>query len=502
MGFIKKHAITIAALILLAAYFLTRIYHILDLPIFTDEAIYVRWAQIAKSDANWRFISLTDGKQPLFIWIAMLLMKPIHDPLLAGRIVSVLAGLGSTIGMFFLASETFKNRKIGVLASALYILFPFALVYDRLALYDSLVSMFIIWSLFFEILLVRRLRLDIAMILGMIVGAGMLTKTNADFALILLPFSLILFNFKDKKWKQHLGKWIIFALVAALIANVMYAILRLSPFYHIIEEKNYTFIYPFKEWLTHPFTYLFSNFRAMWNWLLGYATAPFLVLILSAFLIGKKFLKENLLLFVWFIAPFMALAFFGRVIYPRHFLFMTMTLLVLGAYALYYLMIFVKKNWMKIGVFLVFTTMFFINDYFIVTDFAKANLPQSDRGQFITGWPAGIGVRESIDFFNQQSQHGKIYVGTEGTFGLMPYALEIYLKDNPNVTIKGFWPISETPPKEAIEASKKMSTYFVFYQDCIPCQATGLAPLQWKAKEVLKFKREDDQSYYTVYQLQ
>lgn len=94
-------------------YFFLRLYLLSDFPIFTDEAIYVRWAQIAKNDAIWRFISLTDGKQPMLIWIAMVLMRFIDDPLMATRFVSVLAGFASMVGLYFVGSTLFKNQKIG-----------------------------------------------------------------------------------------------------------------------------------------------------------------------------------------------------------------------------------------------------------------------------------------------------------------------------------------------------------------------------------------------------
>jgi 4-amino-4-deoxy-L-arabinose transferase-like glycosyltransferase len=501
MGSIKKYAPILAPLLIAATFFLTRFVHILNLPIFTDEAIYIRWSQIAANDASWRFISLTDGKQPMYVWVTMILLKLIHDPLLAGRTTSVIAGFLSLIGMYFLTAEIFKNKKIGLLASFIYAIYPFALVYDRVAVYDSLVAMFIIWSLYLEVLLARHVRLDLAMILGMVIGGGMLTKTSDDFALALLPISLIFFNYADKKWRKKLRDWIIYAVVVGIIAELMYLILRLSPFYYIINQKNATFVYPIKEWVHHPFTYFISNISALLNWLTGYATIPFLVLVIASFFVGKKFFREKLFLLIAFLAPFIYLAFFGRTIYPRFILFMTMPLLVLGADSLYYMVKFVKQFWLKALVVIVFLLMFVINDFFIITNFAQANIPQSDKGQFVTGWPGGVGVMESINFFKQQADQQKIYIGTEGTFGLMPYALEIYLKDNPNMTIKGFWPIGDTPPTEAIAASKKMPTYFVFYQDCPACQGTGVVPVQWKVKQVMQFSRIDKNSYYTVYQL-
>src|SRR3989344_4171474 len=89
-------------------YFTLRLTNLANLPIFTDEAIYIRWAQIAKQDASWRFIALTDGKQPLFVWTAMITLRLIADPLVAGRMVSVIAGFGSLAGIFFLGRELFK----------------------------------------------------------------------------------------------------------------------------------------------------------------------------------------------------------------------------------------------------------------------------------------------------------------------------------------------------------------------------------------------------------
>lgn len=502
MRYIKKHIFVLAVLVLLAGlYFATRIYNITGLPIFTDEAIYIRWAQIAHDDAAWRFISLTDGKQPSYVWAAMVMLEIFHDPLFAGRFVSVVAGFFSMIGLFLLGRELFKNTKIGLLTALLYVIYPFSLVYDRLALYDSLVAMFIIWSLYFSVLLARRVRLDIALILGMIIGGGMLTKTSANFGFILLPFSLLLFPFKVKFLNKQLGKWLLFALAAFIVAQAMYVILRLSPFYHIIGEKNLTFIYSFSDWFLNPFAYVFGNLTGLSTWLVGYMTLPFLVVVVASFIVSKAHLKEKLLLLAWFIVPFMALAFFGKVIYPRFILFMTMPLLVLGGYGLYYLLTYVKQQWLKGIVFLVFTSMWFYTDYFILTNFQKAPIPTGDREQFVTDWPSGNGVMESIALLEEKAKKEKIFIATQGTFGLMPYAIEIYLAKNPNVEIKGYWPIETPPPQELLDVAKTKPTYVVFYQPCPPCEGTGLAPKEWPLTKIQQVEKQKPGSFYTLYQV-
>ena len=511
MGLILKYKKEIlVGLGIVALYFTTRLILLGNLPIFTDEAIYTRWAQIASQDASWRFISLTDGKQPMFIWFGMVFLKLFKDPLTAVRLVSVLSGFLSLIGLWFLTLELFKNRMIAFICSLLYVVFPFAVVYDRMALYDSMVGTFAVWAVYFSILLVRKLRLDLAYTLGLVVGGGMLTKTNADFSLASLPFTLLLFNFRDKLWKKNLVKWAIFAFFACIIAEAMYSFLRLSPFFYIIAEKNTIFIYPFSQWIHHPFTFFFGNLMGLSGWLFTYLT-PFFTFLILASLVSKKFIKEKVLLILYFAFPFLADALFGKVIFPRHVFFTSLYLLPLASLGLFNIIALVNKfmSQRKIStpnVFFVLITIFFVLypakvSLDMIFNPAKAAIANSDRDQYITQWPAGGGVRESINFFNIQAQNQKIYVGTEGTFGLMPAGLEIYLVKNPNITTKGYWPINDQMPQDLASSASNMPTYFIFYQPCPSCKISGDAPPTWPLKLISSFKKSDN-VYYSVYQVE
>lgn len=501
MGFIKKYKIEILVLVgLTLIYLVLRFYSILSLPIFTDEAIYIRWAQIAAQDAKERFISLTDGKQPMFIWLMMVSLRFIQDPLLAGRIVSVGAGLMTLIGLYFLGREVFKSNRVGLISSALYVIFPMSLVYDRMALYDSLVGAFAVWGLFLIVLLVRNVRLDIALILGMVIGGGVLTKTNAFFSIYLLPVSLILFDWTRKGLKNRFAKWIFFSAIVVGITYGFYSILRLSPFFHIIAEKNAIFVYPLKDWLEHPFNFFIGNWKAFWDWVIRYLTWPLLVLAISSFFISRSFTREKLVLFLWFIIPIIALGFFGRTLYPRFIFFMMLSLLPLIAFSLVSIYTRVKKTYLF--VLFCFLVFFFSlqTDFFILTDFARAHIPVSDNQQYLTGWPAGAGVRKSISFFEKEAKKGKIYIATQGTFGLMPYALEIYLINNPNIRIEGYWPIEDKIPTKVIEQSKKNPTYFFFYQPCSSCENIGTAPFHWGIDPILQFKGGTN-NYTSIYRI-
>lgn len=482
-------------------YFFTRLYNILELPIFTDEAIYVRWAQIANNDASWRFISLVDGKQPSFVWVTMILMRLVEDPLLAGRLTSVIAGLFSVIGLFFLGREIFKNSMIGIISAFLYAIYPMALVYDRIALYESLLGAFAVWSLYFVILLVRRLRLDIALILGMVVGGGVLTKSSGFFSIYLLPISLLIFDWKQKKKWKRLLNWVGFAFLVTLLTYAIYSILRLSPFFHIIEEKNALFVYPFKEWILHPFNFLHGNLRGLWDWLWRYMTFAWIILIGLSFVIDRKFLREKIFLILWFFIPFAALALFGKTLYPRFIFFMTLPLLPLIAFSVIKIYGVVKNKILLSALSVAFLIFLLRSDYLILNNFSKAPIPFADLEQYSNGWTSGAGVKEIVGFLEKEARDKKIFVGTQGTFGLMPYALEIYLVNNKNIILTGFWPIEEKLPKKLNEVRKQIPTYVLFYQPCHICKSIGEPPVLWPVTLVSSYKRGIGPTHLSLYRI-
>lgn len=466
------------------------------LPLFTDEAIYVRWSQIARYDAAWRFISLTDGKQPSFIWLTMTVMRFVTDPLLAGRLISVGAGLLTMIGLYFLTKEIFKNEKIAFFAPLIYLIFPMALIYDRMALYDSLVGAVSVWALYLEILLVQKLRLDLALILGMVLGAGILTKSSGFFNIYLLPFTLLLFKWEDQNRFKRLGKWIILAGVAVVEAFAYYSILRLSPFFHIIGEKNNIFIFPIKEWLVHPWEFFYGNLLGLWDWTHGYFSWPVIFLITGSFLFSHKFVKEKTLLFIWFLLPYLALALFGKVLYPRFIFFMLLMLIPLGAFSVGKLAEIFKNKIVFIFLCLLFFLFNLRADFFILKDPARAPIPKSDLDQYVNGWPAGGGIKETINFLNEKARKQPIYIVTEGTFGSLPtYAVEIYLGEKKNIGKRGIWPLPEKIPSDLLQKAKTMPVYLIL-------NPTQNAPSGWPLKLIARYQKGISSTYLSLYQIE
>lgn len=498
--------------IISVVYFATRLFNLTSLPIFTDEAIYIRWAQIANSDSSWRFISLTDGKQPSFIWLMMITLRIFSDPLIAGRIVSVIAGFFSILGIFFLTNELFKSIdktkriSISLIASFLLTISPFALIYDRLAIYDSLVAALFIWSLYFQIRLIRMLRFDYSMVLGFILGGAVLTKSIGFLSIYLTPFLYLLFDFKNKKIPLRFSLSILYFFVAAVIAYAMYSVLRLSPYFHMINQKNSVFIYTIDYWFGFPISQkielFISNSRGLFDWFLVYFSLPFVVLVILSFIFEKKLFKEKLVLMIFFLLPMLSLCFLGKTLYPRYVLFMVMPLFPLVAISFYELV-----NKIKNKLFLTFIIVICLfvpvqTSLMVLIDIKNAPIPKLDLEQLINGWPAGGGVKESIDFFENQSEKGEIMVGTQGTFGLMPAVFEIYLIGNKNVRINGFWPVEDNKiPELLIDYAHRIPTYFVFYQPCPNCEYPGKAPKGLDLIEIKSIKKGIGTTALTIYQV-
>lgn len=493
----------ILSLFIIASYFLLRLIFLDKLPIFTDEAIYTRWAQIALNDSAWRFISLTDGKQPMFVWAAIAFMKFIDDPLIAARLVSVVSGFFTMIGLWLLTYELFKSRRAAFLSTIIYVFYPFAQALDRMALYDSMVGTFFVWATYFSVLLVRKVRLDIAYTVGFVIAAGVLTKTANFFSVYLLPFALLLFDFKKKPVVNRILRWILFAGFSVAIAFGLYNILRLSPLFQMISAKNAIFVYPLNEWLQHPWTFFIGNLYGLFSWLFEYLNIPYIILIVISYIFIFKFPREKIFLTLYFLLPFVALALFGRVIFPRFIFFMSLMLLPLAALGLEELIDFIDKR-IKLSlpkiVYTVFLTALFVAypgfvSFQFANDPINARIANADNSQYINSWAAGWGVKESIKFFREKAQSQKIFVATQGTFGLLPEAMELYLIDNPNITVKGYWPV-EMIPNEVLDKASKMPTYFIFYQ-----KELQVMPLDFPLKLIFQVQQGNRDSYYRVYQV-
>lgn len=446
------------------------------------------------------------GRQPLFIWTVMFFMRFIDDPFLAGRLVSVVCGALTMIGLWFLAFQLFKNKKIAFLTSLIYVFYPFAQVHDRIMLLDSMVSAFLVWSLYFGIVLVKKVKLDTAYTLGFLLGGGLLTKTNAIFSVYLLPLNILLFDFSKKRKKQFL-KLLIFIIIAIAVSQILTLIMKLNANYRGILDANGIFVYPVHDWIKLKPGFIFKNFienfGLLSSWLFEYLTPAYAILILISLVFIKKFPKEKILLFLYFLTPFVLLSLFGRLLFPRYILPMTMTLLPLAALGLFEISKRVGVLFRKqIAVYLLIA-LFLIYPAYVSLGFAidpsGSRIPKADVQQY-TGSLIKPWTLESVKYFEEKAKKQKIFVAQEGFIGWLPYALEIYLHKNQNIILKNYDPnlMLDKPPKEVFENAKSIPSYFVlarFEKKLFP--ESEHIKIVISKKEVLSGKNY----YYTVYEI-
>ncbi len=206
---------------ILAASFGLRIFNLLGMfPVLVDESIYMRWVEIIDHQGQW-LISLLDGKPPLSYWVlALARMTFGGDPLWQARFISALAGTLSTWCVFAiarrLASEEMDDRG-GLLAAALYAVFPWALLYDRLAYTEAFVNLAgLLTTLTAMVVFSREGSWKVDAVAGLALGLGLFTKqTVLLFALVPAAAAYFLARGFERNWILRLAS--VYGIAAAFL---------------------------------------------------------------------------------------------------------------------------------------------------------------------------------------------------------------------------------------------------------------------------------------------
>ncbi len=440
-----KSVLIFAPLILGLGIFL-RTYKLDTIPVFVDEAIYVRWAQVMKAESTLRFLPLSDGKQPLFMWSIIPALGVINDPLIAGRLVSVAAGVGSIVGVFAIAQVLFNDKRVSLFSSFIYTMSPFTVFFDRMALADSTLTFFGIWTLFFAILTAKYERLDTAMLAGFALGGASLTKSPALFFALLLPSTIVVFDWDKKKNRplrliKLVGLWAI----TWGLAFGFYNILRLGPNFHMISLRNNDYVFPISHIWENPRDPFMPHFDRGLEWIQMLGPSTIIFLAVFGFIENfKKYWRQTFLLLLWGIAPIAIQSEFAKVFTARYILFSIPYLLILAGTATLTFRTFAKKSYVRKYLFPLFVLMVALQalafHYTLFTNKEEAILPRSERSGYLEEWTAGTGIKEAADFLISESTKfpdTHIVVGTEGYFGTLPDGLQIYTQNLTGVTVIG-----------------------------------------------------------------
>ncbi len=424
MQFIKNHKLLLLFSII---YFISRFTNLTILPIFNDEAIYLDWGHKSLHLPNNLFFSLYDAKQPLLIWLFGIVQEIISDPLVAGRGVSIAAGFLTLVGLYTLGKKLF-SISVGYIAVFCYIINPFFLFFDRQALMESTIACIGVWACYFFLHLQKTQQSKWSILLGTVLGIGFLVKgSSIIFIMTILVISLSLLFYKKKNLKGN-GKNIF--LIFIFVFGINTILFSQKIFWQTLYTNN-RFSFTLQELLNFPILQWIKNLREVGEIAFWHLTPVVFFLTcfgIVLFLFNKK--SNERVIVSLFVVTILFVVLLTRNIMPRYVVSFFPLVCLFSASALHFLW----KKYTSVSValgFLAFVSCLFLSvqlafspyGYFLSLEKVTAF---SQKEEYVTMWPSGYGVVNSVTTIKMLAKDEKIYVGVRPDAGNPESAMFAY----------------------------------------------------------------------------
>jgi hypothetical protein len=398
-------------------YLVSRITLLPRFPPFIDETTFATWVQRGYTHPAERLLSVSAGREPLFIWLGMFGMKAGFDPITALRVVSLLAGI-VTILFTALIAVRLGGRRMGVTAAAIYAILPFVFVHDVIGIMDPLVTAITAVALYLQLRLAEEQRLDLALLLGLTFAAGVLTKQTADIAIVLIPLGLLLFRWHRPERSRRVAAWAVAMILAVGMARLAYFILSLNPDYYRLGQIRATLGQhrPIHDVVHHSWSALSANVPGLLRAYEGYLTWPFIALLVAGIGFGWRSQRRlTIVLLAWAAAPFVFAAFLSLLAFPRYLLSSLPPLVALASLgavrggallAARLPKLSVPRIVVFAAVTLALASPALAFDARVELDPNRTRYPGLDDVQYARGWPSGNGWVAFIGELQHLAPHG------------------------------------------------------------------------------------------------
>jgi 4-amino-4-deoxy-L-arabinose transferase-like glycosyltransferase len=288
-------------------------------PPFLDEAIYSGWTERIAASSSERFVPLANGKEPLLGWLAAAVTTLGPGPFTAGRLVSLGAALG-TLGLVVALGWVVAGKRVALASGVLAAVCPFLVVYGVLGVYEALATFLTTAALVLQVLLVRTLRLDVALLLGVTLGLALLTKQSALFAVALWPLSLLVADWSREGLVPRLLRLAGLALAGGIVSYAIFSVLQLSEFRDDLDRQRDLYpVHSVREGLSAPGMWLEQNWPGYRDVLAVYVTPA--VILAAAVGVGlglRRSWRITTLVAAWGVLPLVAAALLADAPYPRY----------------------------------------------------------------------------------------------------------------------------------------------------------------------------------------
>lgn len=474
------------ALLLLSAVFLTtRIFALTSLPIFADEAIYIRWSQLIMDEpVRYAFFALNDGKTPLFIWMLVPFQYLFSDQLFAGRFVAVLGGLVQLFAALWVTKLLGGKRTSQVTTAVLITLLPFWFFHHRIALMDGWLTAWITLTFGASLKVIQlqeestggkhnrlaqigeylrailspsatQLRsLRTWTLLGSVLFAAALwTKLPALGAIpsIVLPGMFVVLQ----KGTANIRSLI--ALLGVAAGGVfLFGLLIFAPSFSQLFNRGSDFLFPVSDVVFKGAWQLtIGNLPNYLHYFIAYLS-PAVILLPAAGLFLPRNRARHLLLILAALSFILPIAILGKNVYPRYllpgaaFLTVSMALTFEQLLSIFKPRAVLKGNRvtttaqrfagaaviLSIGL-VVVTSFSFIKPSYSSSD--RIPFVSADRTQYLTEWSSGHGIQPAVLLLEKKASQAKLAVATEGYFGTLPDGVLLYLHNRPqeNLWVEG-----------------------------------------------------------------
>lgn len=432
---------------LLALYLVARLRGIGLLPIFLDETLHVRWALLLAEgqrswDATWKW------GRALTIWLGALVSPWAEDLLRANRLVSVALGAVTLWATFEVARRLFGPRA-ALLAGLFYVLCPFTLFHDRMALTEAGLAAFSALALLFGVRVAETGSRVAAAFAGLALVGAVLVKAIGILALPVPALAVVVLGPLRRR------------LVPLAIAYAVGLPPSLWAFRRFAATENARHM---AELFTGGGGAFASRLAAALaegaGWLWTWCTPPLVALALAG--TALAFVRREhrgLLLGLLAVYPLLAFSIALTWRMPRYLLPAAVPLLVLAAATLSELVGWLGVRlrpaaadrpapWLAAAATVLVLLPALRFDRLLWTDPARAPMPQADRFQYVLGWPSGYGVRDTQTLVRDElARHPQgvrvvVHANRFQNLRVTPYALSLAFAREPRVRLED-WDFAE-----------------------------------------------------------
>jgi 4-amino-4-deoxy-L-arabinose transferase-like glycosyltransferase len=413
----------------------SRLVNLMILPMFVDEGIHLYWAQQMWLTGD--FLHGTEAGKYLYIWLLLAVINWTENPLIAARVLSVFIGLAGGCAVFGLARTLWPaQRRSAWVAVVIYLILPFPVIIERMALADSLLTALTTGVLILSLQFIRHPHPIRGYALGVCLGLVCLTKLNG-FIYFVIPLLAALLLIDNQKYSlKILAKPYLISLLVILPIIIDVPKQFLSVVAHSLPNPTVPNLPATTWWL--------YGLGETWLDLTTYVTWPILLLAMMRLgydlWTGKRiaFLLTMLLL----LTPAVYTLLGKDTWFSRYLLPIVPILVVLAAQTITDLGAgLAQQTPLKSSLLWLISTCFlallpsFIFYYQLITNPLQVSFTPIDRWQYITGWPSGYGITEVVDWLKKEAEkNGGLAVITDSYSGPTQEGARFYLgKQQPNL---------------------------------------------------------------------